>query len=90
MKFWFYTLFASKWYQYNNDTTYRVSADLQQSFELLKYGVEWGLKGQMFLSQFCATKKARYKKCSVPLCRVQGKDCKDVQIVQARHSFRQV
>ena len=74
-------LFASTCYQYNDGTTYHLSADRQQGSELLKYGVQWrGQRSIVFVVTLCEM-STRYKKCSLPLCRVQEEDCEDVQTV---------
>ena len=74
-------LFASRCCQYNDDTTYHLSADCQQSSELLKYGVQW--RGQRSIVFVATLRKmsTRYKKCSLPLRRAQDEDCEDVQTV---------
>ena len=48
VKFRFYTLFASRSYQYNDHTTFQFSADHHQSWKFLKYSAEWGSKVNHF------------------------------------------
>ena len=51
MKFRFFTIFASRWYQYNDHTTFQFSANRHQSWKFLKYSTQWGSK----VNRFCHT-----------------------------------
>ena len=71
---------------------YHLSADRQQSSELLQYmAFNGGVKSQLFSSQSCMKCVQGTKKCSLPLHRAQGEDCEDVlNLYVYRPGFRPI